>query len=234
MADRTGHEKQIIQWGLFVVAGLCVLAAIARIVRPDMIVLDEQTLRFLGLAAAALVIREIGKIEFPGVKIERVREELRQVDKRVELVEERGSLPGRGMPPTREAQHPAEYIGVTEEEWDADPNKNKFGGTPEANGRVLEAKITPAAGPRSAACRVRLEVRTKDRSRPLQGKVTFHLHPTFGRWKSYDVAVVRGVAADEITAWGAFTVGAVADEGDTRLELDLVTVGGGTDKFYKQ
>ena len=37
-----------------------------------------------------------------------------------------------------------------------------------------------------------------------------------------------------VVAWGAFTVGAVADEGSTRLELDLTSVPGASSTFYER
>jgi hypothetical protein len=41
------------------------------------------------------------------------------------------------------------------------------------------------------------------------------------------------VATLDIISWGAFTVAADADGGQTKLELDLITVPGGTPMFYK-
>jgi hypothetical protein len=44
--------------------------------------------------------------------------------------------------------------------------------------------------------------------------------------------VVNGVATDRRKAYGVFTIGIVADEGKTRLELNLANVPGGTKLFY--
>ena len=151
-----------------------------------------------------------------------------QVDKKIELIEAHGNLPGSINSPATVAE-----VGTLEDaDWNTDPNKGEFGGAPAANDRVLEATITPAAGSDSAACKVRLCVRSTNPAKPLTGDVTFHLHPTFRQWKSYKVPVKGGVAEDTITSWGRFTVGAVADEGATSLELDLANVSGGTSKFY--
>lgn len=50
----------------------------------------------------------------------------------------------------------------------------------------------------------------------------FFLHPTFHGNDRPVVAVTPGGTADlALTAWGAFTVGAIADNGATKLELDL-------------
>jgi hypothetical protein len=156
--------------------------------------------------------------------------DVRQVDRKIEIIEDLGNLPGskKGLAPASAAD--------TEEDdgWNADPNKGQFGGAPKANSRVLEATITPAAGPNSAGCNVLILVRSTDPAKPLTGDVTFHLHPTFGKLARYTVPVKGGKAEDTITSWGSFTVGAVADNGDTRLELDLASVDGGTTKFYAQ
>jgi hypothetical protein len=155
------------------------------------------------------------------------RADVKQVDKKVDLIEGLGNLPGsqKGLTSTSP-------VGAEEDdEWNSDPNKGQFGGAAEANARVLEATITPAAGPNSAGCNVLLRVRSTDPTKPLTGDVTFHLHPTFGKWARYTVPARGDKAEDTITSWGSFTVGAVADAG-TRLELDLASVSGGTPKFY--
>jgi len=53
--------------------------------------------------------------------------------------------------------------------------------------------------------------------------VQFYLHPTFAN-PVQTVPVRYGVARLDLKAWGSFTAGAVADEGKTRLELDLSTL----------
>jgi hypothetical protein len=154
----------------------------------------------------------------------------RQVDRKIELIEDLGNLPG-----SKKGLAPALAVDTEKDDgWNTDPNKGQFGGAPEANSRVLEATITPAAGPSSAGCSVLIRVRSTDTAKPLTGDVTFYLHPTFGKWARYTVPVKGGKAEDTITSWGSFTVGAVADNGDTRLELDLASVAGGTTKFYAQ
>ena len=100
-----------------------------------------------------------------------------------------------------------------------DPNKGNFGGQAINNDRALRATIDPSelgAG----LYRVVLTVTSTDIRKPLRGRVTFYLHPTF----QPDVVerdVVNGVATLGLVAYGAFTVGARADGGKTELELDL-------------
>ncbi|MFN7948349.1 MAG: tetratricopeptide repeat protein [Blastocatellia bacterium] len=103
-----------------------------------------------------------------------------------------------------------------------DPWKGAFGGEAERNQRILTATVSPLTeSPDMFA--LKLTVRSTDpASYPLRGNVQFYLHPTFGA----DKPVVRAdestsQAVYETRAWGAFTVGAVADEGRTQLELDL-------------
>lgn len=241
-------EDKYIRIGLYVVAGFCILAAIVRIFWPASV--DQTTAMLLALAAVVLIIREISEAEIFGVKF-KTRQRLREAEKRMDAIESAGGLPGRpagGSPPeegpppigaapptpatppprTRKTERTTPADG-----WNADPNKGKFGGSPAANGRVLEATIEPTVGESSAACRVVIRVRSTDpQAHPLTGSVKFHLHPTFGKWAEYTVAVKDGVAEDEITSWGAFTIGAEADGGQTKLELDLMSVRGGTRKFY--
>jgi len=101
-----------------------------------------------------------------------------------------------------------------------DPWKGVFSGFSKHSERAreLKASITPMKG--SDYCKVKLTVRSTDAAKPLLGDVTFFLHDTFPN-PIQMVAVRDGVASLEVAAWGAFTVGALADKGSTRLELDL-------------
>jgi hypothetical protein len=105
-----------------------------------------------------------------------------------------------------------------------DPQKGQWGGQAERNGRVLQAKVAPLQDVPDWFT-VRLTVRSTDQTRQLTGTVLFHLHPTFPTTKRY-VRVESGLAALDLEAYGAFTVGAEILEGDppTRLELDLATI----------
>jgi hypothetical protein len=170
-----------------------------------------------------------------------LRSDVEELKGKVDTIERDALLPGRGEPksvrprPRRaraSSAPPSDAKPLAD--WDSDPNKGHFGGSRTSNGRELRASITPVAGTDSAACRVHLSVVSIDKNKPLAGTVVFHLHPTFRRYREYEVDVVDGVAEDTITSWGAFTVGAEADEGKTRLELDLMEVPGSTRKFREQ
>jgi hypothetical protein len=101
-----------------------------------------------------------------------------------------------------------------------DPWKGQFGGSSAANGRQLSATVTPVPG-QSGLYTIHLSVSTTNTSKPLTGAVQFFLHPTFNQPKPMIKVGPNGLAELEIVAWGAFTVGALADDGQTRLELDL-------------
>jgi len=54
--------------------------------------------------------------------------------------------------------------------------------------------------------------------------VQFFLHDTFKNDRPIVTVGPNGAAELKLTAWGAFTVGAIADDGRTKLELDLQTL----------
>jgi hypothetical protein len=100
-----------------------------------------------------------------------------------------------------------------------DPQKNQWGGKDINNGRRIRADVTPTPGNREWF-NVTIYVESVDPAPPLEGEVVFHLHPTF-RDPNPVVPVRSGEAVLTRLAWGAFTVGAEADRGKTKLELDL-------------
>jgi hypothetical protein len=114
-----------------------------------------------------------------------------------------------------------------------DPHKGRWGGRAERNGRVLSAKVKAAQDdPNWFEVKLTVEPAT-ERSKPLTGEVTFYLHPTFKPDK-VTVNVKDGKAEYEIYCYGAFTVGAVADAGKTKLELDLSTLPNAPMRFRTQ
>jgi len=232
---------------LYLIALACVGLSIARIWLPAF---DQTSAALLGLAIVALVIDQVTSFEGFGIKVnkEAIRKvvqsetaslrddfnsDIRDMDQAISAIEK--TRPTVELPKAMEAGKQKKSLGeMQRSRWDSDPHLGKFGGLPCANGRELSAKISPAAGPRSAKCLVKFEVLSTDPNKPLTGKVTVFLHPTYNDWKEYDLEVEDGVAKDEFNAWGVFTMGVVADDGKTRLELNLNDVKGGTDKFYKQ
>ncbi len=103
---------------------------------------------------------------------------------------------------------------------DVDPedlNKGKYGGKREVNNRRLDATVEQSG---DEWYNVKMSVVSTDSRKPLTGTVTFVLHETFQNPKQV-VNVVDGVAKLSVFAWGAFTIGAITDDGQTKLELDL-------------
>jgi len=103
-----------------------------------------------------------------------------------------------------------------------DPQKGRFGGKAENNGRKLNATVTP--GSSDSFFDITIWVESTDSKNPLNTDVIFYLHDSL-RPSVYAIKpgeFVDGKAIDNtIRAWGAFTVGAITDNGDTLLELDL-------------
>lgn len=102
-----------------------------------------------------------------------------------------------------------------------DPWKDQFGGSPERNGyRLVLRSWKQSNDPDFLALDV--AVLTEDeRLVQRRGKVRFFLHPTFNPI-TQDAVWQDGVAAFTCYAFGAFTLGALVDDG-TKLELDLAT-----------
>ncbi len=101
--------------------------------------------------------------------------------------------------------------------YDSDPVAEVFSSaTSEANGRRLEAELVANL---KTALVVRLRVRRIEGD-PLQGDVTFLLHPTFHD-RVYAVAADGGAAETKVYSEGWFTAGAVLDDGKTVLTYDL-------------
>jgi hypothetical protein len=108
-----------------------------------------------------------------------------------------------------------------------DPQKGRWGGMPERNGRQLEATIGEAE---RDTFDVSFTVRSTDKSL-LEGPVVFHLHDSFPRKTIYIRRIRDGSSAvlEEVNAYGVFTVGAQVKAADgrwTSLELDLVNLKG--------
>jgi hypothetical protein len=113
-----------------------------------------------------------------------------------------------------------------------DFQKSQWGESPIANGRQLSARVDRIPGS-SNLFKVALTVASQNPANPLTGNVEFHLHPSFRPSKQI-VAAANGVAELELVAWGAFTVGAVADNGMTELELDLATLTDAPQEFRER
>lgn len=101
-----------------------------------------------------------------------------------------------------------------------DPQKGRWGGLEERNSRKLSAEVSPVQGSEGLYTVLLTVQSTNPVSKPLEGAVKFFLHPTFIN-PTPIIFAKDNKAQVTLTAWGAFTVGAQADDGDTQLELDL-------------
>jgi hypothetical protein len=110
-----------------------------------------------------------------------------------------------------------------------DPQKGIWGKKPKRNSREMTAKVKKSVFPNFYT--VTITVKSTNDKLPLKGNVIFHLHDTFLN-QDPEVAVKNGKAVLKLSAvWGAFTVGAEADGGKTRLELDLAELEDAPKKF---
>jgi hypothetical protein len=105
-----------------------------------------------------------------------------------------------------------------------DPWRGKFGGQAKSRNRVLSASVRPVTGA-ADFFNLKLSVAsTQPQTDPLRGEVQFFLHDTFLNDRPVVPVNTSGVAELNLVTYGAFTVGASADGGKTKLELDLSEV----------
>lgn len=97
-----------------------------------------------------------------------------------------------------------------------DPQKGRWGQSAQRNGRTFTASVEDLGNSW-------FEINLQVYGTGLEGEVAFHLHPTFTP-SVITVTASQGTAQLKLQAWGAFTVGAIADEGRTFLELDLASL----------
>jgi hypothetical protein len=216
------------QFGLYVIAGTAILGAIGHAWRPDQI--DDKTAMFLALAVVALVIQQISEFSGFGIQFKKLQTDVKDVQAAVSSIE-KVAPPGGVLRASSAPIAAAAYSPESGDIYWSDPNRNKFGGKPEQNGYRLSATIRPIAPETSRACRVNFKIESTQSGRLLVGDVKIFLHPTFKR-PVYVIDSKNGVAEDAITSWGVFTIGAVVEADNTRLELNLGDVDGGTDAFY--
>lgn len=197
---------------------------------------EKVALYYLLTGGALLVLREVKTLSFGDWKLElqarvaAMKDELQRespvntMGPRARLTNSSGSISTTAVDVEMESVADAS---------DADPHKGQFGKNSRSNGLVLEAVLDPV-GDDSGFVDVQLIVRSENEPHSvLTGVVVFHLHPSFP-YPERRVAVHNGRAVLNLRASGAFTIGAVANHGRTSLELDLMSVPGGTREFYER
>ncbi|MDX2003100.1 MAG: pYEATS domain-containing protein [Chitinophagales bacterium] len=99
-----------------------------------------------------------------------------------------------------------------------DPQKGRFGGKDVVDGRKMYANITEIVS--GLTYEVKLTVESTDENKPLVDPVFFFLHDTMAQ-PIVKATVEENVATHTVRVYEAFTVGAICDNGNTLLELDL-------------
>jgi len=206
-------------------AGLVVVGGIWRMFGlPGAGTIDETTLLYFAVAGALLYLRDLKSLKFGNNSIEFDR---RFEELEIKVEDAQAAAVGRGgaTPPDPGAGRGGVGRGLDEEDAGAgrgvvpDPLKGLYGGQRVSGPREIDAEVTPIS---SALFRVRLQVRsTNPRRDPLRGAVQFFLHPSFANNHPVVTVGPSGVAELTVMAEGPFTVGALADNGATKLELDL-------------
>lgn len=104
-----------------------------------------------------------------------------------------------------------------------DPQKYQWGGKQVSNNRKIDAKIKKL---HKYWYQIEIEVKSLDPEKPLSNPIMLYVHDTFQFRDDRIILEVDedGIAREELRAYGAFTIGAVCDEGETFLELDLASL----------
>jgi len=180
--------------------------------------LDRETLIYFGVAGLLLVLRDVRSFALGDYKVEFERTRQLAADAKATAENAQATaVSGTGKPSAaaaRQAQEPRPGADPD------DPWKGVFGGASTMNERTLEASVEPL-GVDGQLFAVKLQVSSTNPARPLRDAVQFFLHPTFGVDRPVVTVGPRGTADLSLRAYGAFTVGVVADGGKTNLELDL-------------
>lgn len=223
-------------------------------VRPLSDALNDDTLKFFAVAGGLLLLRKVKSISFGDTKVEMqdLKDEVANLSGKADEALEEAKTATSMAQHTSVPASPANLATAMaaplaaahfmtapssapppapSSPWDREPGAKRrddpwygaFGGKAEDRNRRLRAEVSPVRGEEDWF-RLRLWVESVDPEKhPLNGRVRFFIHDTFPENRPF-VRVAGGVAELRLKAWGAFTVGALADEGQTQLELDLAEV----------
>lgn len=220
--DEASVVDLLTRWLLVVLGLATAVAGLWRIIAPNDSVLtrlDSTTLTYFGVAGALLLLRDARSLAFGDYKIEFERTRRLAADAKVTAENAQAAALGAGTG----SKSTIVKRGVTEPQagtFHDDPWKGVFGGAAIANDRRIDASVEPV-GVDGQIFTVRLRVTSTSSSKPLRDAVQFFLHPTFANNRPIVTVGASGAAELVLRAYGAFTVGVLADNGDTKLELDL-------------
>jgi hypothetical protein len=233
-SDGRGILEAGTPWFLLLLAMLAAGGAIIRVLghESNLKRVDRDTLVYLAVAGALLLLRNVKTLAFGDYKLE--FEQVRQLaaDAKTAAEDAKSVAVGTGRTPMERKLDGAETESrsVTAA---ADPNKEMFGGRAydPVHQRLLHADVVPL-NDTPGFYRVHLEVvSARPRTHPLTGSVQFFLHPTFNNPAPIVRVGPNGAAELDVNAWGAFTVGARADGNATELELDLADLPSAPEEF---
>ena len=211
----------------YLLAATTLVAAIWRMLTGDSI--DDAfgwiTLGYLGAAAGFLAIPRIREFTVGdvSVKMDSLRHEVEEV-RGIALSAESGMQRSADAKSERGASVLEEVPGLAAEVKpgtdEDDPWKGAFGGRPEKDGLRLSATVTAMS--EANWFLVTITVGPARRlGKEVRDPVRLYLHPMFPRHKPLCFPDQSCTVTISMRAWGAFTVGCVANAGQTHLELDL-------------
>ncbi len=219
-SPQTNHERRWVITAIYLVALFVFACALWRIgfVTPLNDALNTTTLIWLGVGVGLLLLPhasfiKIGDFE---MKLQALNASVSEANQRAAIADDTVVLWSQ-----KNASTVLGGLSIARGTTANDPWKGVFGGKSmdKLNGRKLSAKVTPLQqSPGWFA--IELSLSSLPESLPLENNVQFFLHDTFPSVMPI-VKAQNGSAQLHLKAWGAFTVGVLADEGRTKLELDL-------------
>ena len=184
--------------------------------------IDEKTLLYLGVAGSLLLLKDVKSLAYGDLKLE-FDQKLEQVRVAAENAQAaatgQGGKKGAAISGSDAVTIP---MSISPGSVPDDPWKGVFGES-ENESRKLEATVIQSTNAGYYRVYVKLRSLNPD-TNPLKGSVQFFLHDTFANSKPVVAVGPNGIAELTFDAWGAFTIGAIADSGSSRLELDLAEI----------
>lgn len=207
-----------------VVALIIILAGILRVIAGDNASerINETTLTYFVVAAGIFLLPKVLKLKFKDFEIEfsDLKKELSAVKTVANIAKDAYKIGNEQHDSAR--QYKAITSRFTPKENTNDPWKGVFGGysSNREQGRRLTAEVQELPDTPGWYAITLTVSRTAPEKEELKDKVHFFIHPTFRNFRP-TVTPKNGIATLHLTSYGAFTVGAVTDEGKCVLELDL-------------
>src|SRR5690242_6086918 len=120
-----------------VISAVAIVIALAHMfVSEQLLRIDSTTLVLLALAAVPWLFPFLKSLTLPGGAVVEFRDRLLEVEKKDDVIEDHGLLPGRPEPVQVAAPRSLSrdaVTAVTEDQWNIHPNSGKFGGKSQAN-----------------------------------------------------------------------------------------------------